>query len=180
MKTVTLVCDVCGKEFEKPKKEYNRRIRLGKTEFFCGASCSGKRPSQVEHLRKLERKFPIWEEINRYKGDIFSPYREIFRRLFITRRVKKEVNIDLPYLKKLWEDQNGTCPFTNWKLELPYQGKGYKLSNKTASLDRIDNRYGYIEGNVRFVSVMYNFARNKFSDEEVIEFAKAISKNHEQ
>lgn len=35
-----LICKQCGMEFEKDIKEYNRRIKLGKTEFFCGNSCS--------------------------------------------------------------------------------------------------------------------------------------------
>ena len=52
-----------------------------------------------------------------------------------------------------------------------------QLNIKSASLDRIDNSKGYVQGNVRFVSVMFNFARNKFSDEEVIEFAQAVIKN---
>ena len=43
-----------------------------------------------------------------------------------------------------------------------------------ASIDRIDNDLGYIEGNVRFVSVMYNYARNNFTDEQVLQFAQAV------
>ena len=79
-------------------------------------------------------------------------------------------------LKEIWDSQQGICPLTGWKLELPTQSKQYRLHIKTASLDRIDNSKGYILGNVRFVSVMFNFARNNFSDEDVIEFAQAVTR----
>ena len=108
------------------------------------------------------------------KSDELTPFRETFRRLH---RRKKEVNVTLEYLKEVWDSQKGICPLTGWKLELPTQSKQYRLHIKTASLDRIDNSKGYILGNVRFVSVMFNFARNNFSDEDVIEFAQAVVKN---
>ena len=41
------------------------------------------------------------------------------------------------------------------------------------TLDRIDNDKGYVKGNVRFVSVIFNFARNNFSDQDVLNFCQA-------
>jgi hypothetical protein len=46
-----------------------------------------------------------------------------------------------------------------------------------SSLDRIDNNKGYIKGNVRFVCLMFNIARNDFSDNQVIEFCKQVASN---
>jgi len=86
-----------------------------------------------------------------------------------------EYNIDCKYLKELWEQQNGICPITKKRLEL----KDHNYSNKTqpysASLDRIDNSKGYIKGNLRFVALIFNYARNVFSDNDVIEFCKIVS-----
>lgn len=47
-----------------------------------------------------------------------------------------------------------------------------------ASLDRIDNSKGYIEGNVRFVALMANLARQSFTDEQMIAFCKAVATNN--
>jgi hypothetical protein len=77
----------------------------------------------------------------------------------------------------LWESQNGICPFTGWQLELPKWTNGWteKQKPQRASLDRIDCSKGYIQGNVRFISVIANYARNSFDDKEVIEFCKAVT-----
>lgn len=36
----TLICLECSKEFQKETKEVKRRVKAGKTEFFCSISCS--------------------------------------------------------------------------------------------------------------------------------------------
>jgi hypothetical protein len=43
-----------------------------------------------------------------------------------------------------------------------------------ASIDRIDNNIGYIKGNIRFVSLIYNYARNNFSEDDVVEFCTNV------
>jgi len=172
MSKITLTCDTCNKEFEKEKGEYNRRIRLGKDKFYCGLSCSGKSPESVKNIVANRSDFDIAQYANN-RMDELSPFRETFRRLH---RRDKEVTVTLESLKEIWESQNGTCPLTGWTLELPTQAKQYMLHLRTASLDRIDNSKGYVLGNVRFVSVMFNLARNKFSDEDVIEFAQAVTR----
>ena len=48
----------------------------------------------------------------------------------------------------------------------------------TASLDRIDSEKGYVKENVRFVAVIANFSKNKFSDEDVIDFCEAVTQVH--
>lgn len=52
--------------------------------------------------------------------------------------------------------------------------KNNPLTIYSASLDRIDNSISYMKGNVRFISVMANYARNTFDDEEVVKFAEAV------
>ena len=160
MSKITLTCDTCNKEFEKARKEYNRRIRLGKDKFYCGLSCAGKSPENVKHIVSNGSGHPVWELNNPKKQD--RP---------------RDFNLTLEYLKEIWETQEGKCPFTGFDLELRTYKSDSQLNIKSASLDRIDNSKGYVQGNVRFVSVMFNFARNKFSDEEVIEFAQAVIKN---
>jgi hypothetical protein len=38
---------------------------------------------------------------------------------------------------------------------------------ETASLDRIDNKKGYIKGNVRWVLLGINYMKNRHSDEDL-------------
>ena len=172
MSKITLTCDTCNKEFEKERKEYNRRIRLGKNKFYCGLSCAAKSPDNVKHIVANRSNFDI-AQYARNRADELSPFRETLRRV---RRRDKEVTVTLESLKQTWESQKGICPLTGWTLELPTQSKQYRLHLKTASLDRIDNSKGYVQGNVRWVSVMFNYARNTFSDEDVIEFAQAVTR----
>lgn len=174
MSKITLSCDTCNKEFEKSRNEYNRRIRLGKDKFYCSLSCSGKNPENVKHIVATKSGYPVWEH-NPKKHDEYSKFRPILR---VCRQRNKDFDLTLNYLKELWESQNGICPFTGFELEArTYDGKSDNpLNIRSASLDRIDNSKGYVKGNVRFVSVMYNFARNKFSDENVIEFAQAVTR----
>jgi very-short-patch-repair endonuclease len=50
MATIKLICDQCGKSFEKQRGEYNRRIKKGYTNFFCNSQCAGKgldRPNEI-------------------------------------------------------------------------------------------------------------------------------------
>lgn len=48
------------------------------------------------------------------------------------------------------------------------------------SLDRIDSRHGYTKDNVQVVIRIYNYAKNKFSDYDVIESARMIVAHADQ
>lgn len=174
-KTVLLVCEICQKEFNKQKNEYNRRIKLGYTKFYCSLSCKGKDPKNIKHILDNHSNYEIWKLPNYSKKDNYSRFRPLLKNA--KQRHKKEFNLTLEHLNEIWQQQNGICPFTGFKLELRAYTDRDRLSIKSASLDRIDNSKGYVIGNVRFVSVMFNLARNKFSDKEVIEFAHAIVAN---
>lgn len=96
---------------------------------------------------------------------------------------KEPVDITVRYLQCIWSNQKALCPLTGWNLKLPIGSNGWIKKNPltiySASLDRIDNSKGYLQGNVRFISVMANYARNIFTDEEVVEFAKAVTEHNE-
>ena len=73
---------------------------------------------------------------------------------------------------KLWEQQEGICAITGLKMLEPV---GYVASRvplkvpKTASIDRIDSNKGYTKGNVQWVCVFANLAKNTFKDELIKE-----------
>ncbi len=112
------------------------------------------------------------------RRDEYSPYRHHLN--LARRRVKangRELNINLEYLKKLWEQQEGKCPYTGWELEnfaATSLWNNHQLHPKTASLDRIDSTLGYVMGNVQFVSVMANYAKRDFHELQLLEFCNAV------
>lgn len=84
------------------------------------------------------------------------------------RRVPKLITIDVDYLTALWEKQRGRCCVTGLPLEITKGG--YWNSNQNpfvASIDRIDNKLGYIEGNVRIISWFWNDLKSTGKDSSV-------------
>ncbi len=175
MKTIKLQCIYCSKFFEKELKEYRRQIKNNKDKFYCSLSC-------VSIQRNID--FPGKGNphllIPNNKRDQYTPFRYyILKGNYRNKKKNYGCDITVEYLKDLWEIQKGICPFTGWNLILPNNTKNMwdKPNPANASLDRIDNSKGYIEGNVRFVAVMANYARNNFTDDQLIEFCKSVTNN---
>ena len=174
MTKIKLKCDVCDKEFERYLSEYKRSQRIGRHNC-CSRSCG----SVVSNKSSNRDKRRNIANLNcRNRADTFTPFRFFLRCCKIR---KKTCDIDLFYLKEIWNKQCGICPITGWKLLLPLNsskwGDDYPRS-KRSSLDRIDNSKGYVKGNVRFISFMANICRGAMTDEEVIDFCLATSNNH--
>lgn len=167
------VCDNCGILFQKHQSEINRNLKLNRQNF-CTRTCAGK---------KLFKNFGDGKnryDLSKHSGNLrdeLTPFRYHLRNI---RNRDKEFNLDLQYLKKIWEEQNGICPFTDIKLIL----NGYrKIKNDprfSASLDRIDNTKGYIIGNVRWVSRSINLMKNQITDDELIYFLELISQKYKK
>jgi len=105
------------------------------------------------------------------RHDEFTGFRYILRN--ISKRFK-DVDVDLQYLKDLWEQQKGICPYTGIHMSLPT----YKHNSDyfvTASLDRIDSSKGYVKGNLQYVVLPINFLKSTMSDLAVKRFLKQIS-----
>jgi len=95
-------------------------------------------------------------------------------------RARHKFHLDLEYLKELWESQGGICPLTGWEIELPINTTGFRIKRDphNASLDRIDNDKDYVKGNVRYIALIANLARNSWDDKAVIEFARSVVQQH--
>ncbi len=183
MKKLTIKCDNCDKEFERAEKEINRSLKMGRKQF-CSRHCCGVAVNTFETLkaRMPDRiRLTAWKHIKKRRTvDERSPFKYFLKSLKNTGR-KQCVGIDVDYLFKLWQEQGGICPFTGWKLLLPYGSKGWghtENRNHRASIDRIDNSKDYVSGNIRFISVMANYARNTMTDDDLIEFCRAVA-NHQ-
>jgi hypothetical protein len=180
MKTITLTCEKCGKEYIKQLKEHNRKQKNGNIRNFCSISCavsmrnnSMTKKYWMEKYEKQKKSFDI-KNVSNNRGDIYSPFKPFLNSGRASIMDHKEgMNIDLPFLKEIWEKQNGICPYTGLKMELPKNTKNHsKKSLKKASLDRIDSSKGYIKGNVEFVCMAINLAKNNHTKEDMISFIK--------
>lgn len=163
---IEVKCETCGKSFLREKGEVTRNKRIGRR-VYCSRSCGGKCKKNVEHIKSVRSDYDITQHCGNRK-DEYSGFKW-YMKVLNTRR--KEVDVDLQYLKELWESQKGRCAFSGQELELRTHSNKQKASS--ASLDRINNDKGYTQGNVRFVSVMFNMARNTFSDQDVLNFCEA-------
>ena len=171
----TQICSNCQKEFDYPNKEYNRRIKKGITRFFCSNSCSISYRNRTnpntcnENLRKAH-------EANRKNNYLYQKSRRGNFTYYLNkaRNRLRDVQNDLDenYLESIW---TGRCSLSNIPITLITQKHRKKLTN--ASLDRIDSDKGYIKGNVQFVALGINFAKNNFSDEDLLAFIREIKAN---
>jgi len=175
MKTIKIQCSECQTTFERSLKEHTRSIKLNRPEF-CSGTCSTIRRNK--ELTPEERAHCY--DISRHAGDRqdeFSPFRKFLSKgRSSIKRHGHGMNIDVEYLRTIWNAQNGVCPYTGIKMLLPKNtsNKDGIHSLKKASLDRIDSSKGYIKGNVEFVCQAINLAKNSFTREEMKEFISEI------
>jgi hypothetical protein len=136
---------------------------------FCGRSCSGTHSNLAS---------PRHGNANNLKADnrqdVFSPFRYYRNKARSTERLRSYGNTDLTleYLKGLWEAQNGICPYTKKIMFLPMNTRAHndKAIPNQASLDRIASSMGYVQGNVEFICLVANLAKNRFSKSQVMDF----------
>lgn len=167
-KRIPAVCPSCCKKFFKSPWQIATAC--------CSRSCA-------TALANRNRSRPIGNG----KGDDFTPFKWFLShaaiRLYPSQQKRgvrpRSVSITLSDLKTQWEAQKGVCPYTGWKLLLPKNSSGWngEKSTRRASLDRKDSSLGYAPGNVQFISIMANWAKNCRPEAELIEFCKAVAEN---
>ena len=119
------------------------------------------------------------KKIYKSRLDKYSPFKYSLNKARSRSRQRgEETDLTLEYLKKIYDNQNGLCPYTDIKMELPRssQDEDIKKSPTKLSLDRIDPNKGYIQGNVEFVCYCINVMKNDFSKRETLNFISRIRK----
>ena len=96
----------------------------------------------------------------------------------IVRSKKKNlyIDIDLEFLKELWNKQNGKCALTNFDMDCKITSK--KENPYVLSLDRKDPAKGYTKDNVQLVCYSANVMKSTLSISELKKFCKAIINNY--
>jgi len=122
----------------------------------------------------------VKSKINKTRLDQYSPFKYALNKARSRSKSRsKATDLTLEYLKEIWENQNGLCPYTNIKMEVPRssQDEDIKKTPTKASLDRIDPNIGYIKGNVEFVCYCVNVMKNDFTKEQMVDFINQIKSN---
>lgn len=188
-KMVELECILCGKNFERLAAEHKRNSKKG-MKIYCSLECCGK--DNVDNFGDNIGKGDITHFGNkRYWGTIddgWAGFREYLRRIRARKRSNptREINITLEDLKVQWELQNGRCIYTKVILQHPRYtteciATGVYTHDPlyTASLDRIDSSKGYIKGNIQFVAIAANFAKQAMTHEQMLEFCRIVRESKE-
>jgi len=166
-------CDNCGIMFKKPQSEINRNLNICRKNY-CTRSCAGF--ANIKNFGNKSASYDISKH-SKNKIDEFTPFKYHYRNW---KKRYKEVEVDLKYLKKIWDEQNGICPFSGIKLILSSYTKILKDPRYAASLDRIDSKKEYIVGNIRWVSRSINLLKNDMDDNSLKEFLELISEHYKK
>ena len=84
------------------------------------------------------------------------------------------------FIWDLYEKQKGRCALTDIPISLTRDLKGQNVNWDviTASLDRIDNSKGYVDGNVWWVHKEVNRLKNNYTLEELLHWSKLLLDKH--
>lgn len=175
-RTVFVICDNCGKEFEKVASEVTRNA-LKNRHNYCSKECSIKGAAKTRTGLKrgpaTGKALEHIHEICNNRRDEYTPFRYTYRTI---KARYKDVDVTINDLVEQWEKQRGVCPYTGFQLVLPENGNINKIDFfHRASLDRIDSSKGYVVGNIQYISTPINLMKQSQSDESVRKFLREIS-----
>lgn len=132
----------------------------------CGESFG---PSSFSHLKRSAKciKCNVGKNSGRWKG--YEELTGIFLNSYEYNAKKRGLvwNVTPEYLWKLWLAQDGKCAYTGRKL----------THGIDSSLDRIDNSFGYVEGNIQWVHRDINRMKSDFNEREFLLMCKEVTQN---
>lgn len=132
-------------------------------------------PSLTNSITRLDRGprccfMPRGQEAGTYKG--YEELTGVFLGSCEYNAKKRgyEWSVTPEYLWDIWEKQNRKCAYT-----------GMELSHGVdASLDRIDNSIGYVEGNIQWIHRDINRMKSDFDESYFIEMCKKVNEFQRQ
>lgn len=150
-------CSGCGRD--RPSNEFRER--------------SG---PDAEKKKRLGEPYGRCQECRRTEKS--GPRRYLTKLIYKAKIRKDERNIKAitaDHMLHVLRMQSGICPLTGLTLTFS-TGSGFVFTN--ASLDRIDPSRGYVQGNVRLVTLWANLARNSLTDEDFFYFCNLVVSRH--
>ena len=87
-----------------------------------------------------------------------------------------DFDIDIDYIMNLLVKQQGKCARTGWDLEFTRGGKWDGKNPRGCTMDRINNRRGYVRGNIELVCGVANVLRGKLDVDTFNDICRAVTK----
>jgi hypothetical protein len=173
-KTISLICIQCKSYYNGDAREYRRQIRKGVTNHFCSRSCASTHRNLHSDIgNRMKKNLAIGNAMR----DEYTDFRYYVRK---ARARDPKMDLDLPYIKELWEKQGGRCAFTGIPLIQWDVKNGKKNTINLGSLDRIDSNKGYLKGNVQFISAALNMAKQDMNDSEFRQGLAALFESYQE
>jgi len=91
----------------------------------------------------------------------------------------KTASVTINDVRNQWQKQHGRCAYTDIPLILATHSEYNYPRFMQASVDRIDSNLGYEVGNIQFVSITCNYAKNSMSHDEMKTFIDIIKFGYE-
>lgn len=150
--------------------------------WLCECECGRKKVTRIRTLKNGNtktcgkcpkpkgNKHPCWRGCGDLSKDLFNSYKNSAS----ARNLKFDITIE--YMWNIFIKQNGKCALTGWDIYFPptYRQK----TQKTASPDRIDNKKGYIKGNIQWIHQDVNYLKSNLDKEYFIKICSAVAKKH--
>jgi len=157
-------CDHCGRVFERQQCKINEGIKRGYQGNFCNRTCANRRRNKIYLQEDDDTHFRWFLARSKTRSNRLG------------RKIDSEITVE--DLKNQWRKQSGICPYTGWQMLLPKNASGWngEKSIKRASVDRIDSSKPYTPDNIHFVCLIANYAKNSFTEKELIDFCEAVAK----
>jgi hypothetical protein len=157
-------------------KDHNGHIK-----FLCECVCGNDHIANGSHLRRLNithcgckskkgKDHPLFSGNEDISGNWWCNH--IIRASNGKYRKEKIVSITPKYAYDLYIKQNKRCVLSNILIFI-----NDKTDYNTASLDRIDNTKGYIEGNVQWVHKDINMMKRIYNQDYFIKMCTLVSNN---
>lgn len=108
-------------------------------------------------------------------GELSESFMSRVKRGAVARNL--EFDITTEYVWNLFLEQGRRCKLTNVPITLgrrSYTTDKNRIENYTASLDRIDSKKGYIEGNLQWVHKWINLIKMDFDQSEFIDLCRDV------
>lgn len=151
----------------------------------CACDCGGTKTTRLDSVKDGTYYSCGCHSKNRWntvagKNHAFVGVGEIRGTFFsdLKRNAKKrglKFDITMKYLWDLYLKQNKECSLTGTPI---FFGRIRRYQETTASLDRIDNEKGYVEGNLRWVLKDINMIRKDYDTEYFIRLCNLVANKH--
>jgi hypothetical protein len=141
----------------------------GKLKYGHKTSCGCMRKKRAEALKKFGAKHRAWRGCGDISGSVWH------RIVASAKKRHKKISIDIDYVWHIFLQQEKRCALSGKELYFAQTSKELASGMNTASLDRIDNSKGYIQGNVQWVHVKVNYMKQATQQDEFLEWCQAIA-----